>query len=173
MTPAAALPAFLRRQLPMATVLGAVLVDLAPLPWLDERLPLPLLTPAVAFCWLLQRPDLVTPLSLVLAGLVFDVLGGLPLGTDGLALLALAAPVHRRERAVLGQPTLLLWGTAALALFLFFAVRWLALAFWYGGVPLAPLPGDYLATLMALPVVWRLLAPFGRLRGGQRGAQPA
>lgn len=168
------LRAFLRRQLPVATVLCAVLLDLAPLPFVDERLPTPLLTPPVVLYWLLHRPDVTTPLSLVVAGLVFDALGGLPLGASGLALLAMAAPVYGRERAVLGQPVLLLWGTAAFALFLFFAVRWLALVFWYGrGVPATPLFGDYLFTLLLLPAVWRLLAPLLRRSGGERGAQPA
>jgi len=168
------LRAFLIRRLPMASVLAAVLLDLAPLPFVPADMPLPLFAPAVALFWVLHRPDLFTPLSLVLAGLAFDVLGGLPLGASGLGLLAMAAPLRGRERAVLGQPPLLLWGSLALALALFSGVRWCALIAWTGGL-LSPGPalGDYLVTLLVLPAIWRLLVPLLAWTGDGRAAQPA
>ncbi len=161
-----------RRQLPMVSALAAVLVDLAPLPDAAPHSLFPLATPMVTFHWALRRPDLFTPLSFLLVGLVLDAAGGLPLGTTGLALLAAAALVHGRERVLLAQPPLLLWGAFALFLAVFEGVRWSVVGLWHGleARPLGPLLGEYLITVSVQPLMGPLLAPLERWVGRIRHA---
>ncbi len=155
----------LRRQLPAASALLAVLLDLMPLPDAAPERLFPLLTPVVAFHWALRRPDLFTPLTFLLVGLVMDAAGGLPLGTSGLALLAACALVHGRERTLLAQPPLLLWGGFALFLAVFEAVRWAVASAWHDFEPrpLMPVLGEYLVTVLVQPLLVPLLAPLERL----------
>lgn len=157
---------FARRQIPMASALAALVVDLLPLPDAAPETTFPLFLPVVVFYWSLRRPDLFTPLSVVLTGLLADGGGGLPPGTTGLALLAACSLAHGRERSLLAQPAPLLWGAFALFLAVFEAVRWAIVSVW-DGVPRPPAPvlGEYLLTLILEPVLVRLLEPLERSVG--------
>lgn len=154
----------LRRSLAFATALLAVAIDLLPLPGPAPQAVAPFLTLAVVYHWTVRRPDLLTPLSCFLLGLVRDLAGGLPIGLHALGLLLVPGLLRRVPRGPLQRSLgrcwlLLLPVVAAVGL-----VRWLLGAL----VWLQPVPGRVFLLEAALtwavyPLVAGLLAPVGRL----------
>jgi rod shape-determining protein MreD len=154
----------LRRAVPLLTVLLATLVDLLPLPDASPQGLAPLVTLAVVFFWTVHRPDLMTPLIVAAAGLLFDALAGLPLGLTALALLVartLAAspdPVQKDGQALLAWGSFLLVATAALGL------RWVVACAWWGhAFALRPVLFELLLTVAVYPLVGGLLARLRRV----------
>lgn len=152
-----------RRSLAFATALVAVLLDLLRLVGQSPDAVAPLLALAVVYHWTVHRPDLFTPSSAFLLGLLRDLVGQLPLGLHALTYLTVPAALGRVPRAPLQRslPTawatfvpiaasaaLLRWGLAAL-------VRW-------EPMPARPFLVEATATVVLYPLVAWLLGPVER-----------
>ncbi len=154
----------LKRSLAFATALVAVALDLLPLLGAAPDTVAPLLALAVVYQWTIRRPDLFTPGSAFLLGIVRDLAGGLPLGLHALTFLVPALLLGRAPRALLRQSVSLAWlvflpVVAATAL-----VRWgLGSLVWMQPLPISSFLGEALWTAAVYPLVAWTLVPVERL----------
>jgi rod shape-determining protein MreD len=124
----------LRRQIPLATALMAVLIDLLPLPDASPQSLAPFATLCVVYFWAVHRPDLMTPLATFLVGLVLDILSGVPLGFNALVLSVAYALLMPRQKAILAASPVVIWLCFALVTPAVAAARWLVACLWWGRV---------------------------------------
>lgn len=149
----------LRRSLPAASVLLAVLLDLLPVPRGAHHPVAPVLLLAVAYYWMALRPELLPAGVLFLLGLAADAAGGRPLGLTSLALIAglLAVGICRRLlylRAFGGLwlGFLAMLGTSGLT-------AWLAASLWHGALlPFRPVLAEATLSLAVFPLVAWLMS---------------
>lgn len=116
---------------PFLTGIGAVLVDLLPLPDPGPQSLAPLTTVCVLYFWTLYRPDLMTPLAVFVIGLVLDAAGGMPLGLTSLSLLLVRSLLLTRQRFLLAQPFLVIWACFVLVVAATAGLRWLLASLWW------------------------------------------
>jgi rod shape-determining protein MreD len=148
----------LRRQLPLATAVLAVLIDLLPLPSPGPDSLTTLVTLAVVFFWCLHRPDLMPPLAAFAAGLVHDALAGLPLGLTALVLLLARHVVVQHQRLFHAKSFLVVWFCFALLALAVEALRWLlACLYWVRLFPPEPVLFELALTIVLYPCVSWLL----------------
>ncbi|MCS6779698.1 MAG: hypothetical protein NZ555_08355 [Geminicoccaceae bacterium] len=152
-----------RRSLAFATALLAVLFDLLRLVGQSPDAVAPLLSLAVVYHWSVQRPDLFTPSSAFLLGVVRDLVGQLPLGLHALTYLTVPAALGRVPRAPLQRSLPLTWATfvpiAASAAIL----RWgLAALVRWEPMPARAFLVEAVATVVLYPLVAWLLGPVER-----------
>ncbi len=112
---------------PALATLAATLVLATPIEVFGLTLPEPVVPMVLAFAWPLIRPSILTPIALLLVGLVTDLFWGTPLGLWPLGLLSAYATVLLARAYITGQDTRLLFA-------------------WYSGV-----------TLMAFLVVYLIV----------------
>lgn len=154
----------LRRSLAFATALLALGIDLLPLPGAAPQAVAPLLTLAVLYHWSVQRPDLLTPLSCFLLGLLRDLAGALPLGLHSLAYLLVPALLRRVPRGLLQRSLSLAWLVFLPVVAAVGLARWLLAALvWLQPVPEQLYLFEAALTWAFYPLVAWLLAPIGRL----------
>lgn len=146
---------------PLASCLLLLVVDLAPLPVLG-RSPTFLLFAGAAF-WSLRQPAWFTPGAAFVAGLVADILAGLPPGATALALLIsrqMLAASHAHGVVSSGWAA---WGLVALVAVLATGVRWAVIGAWLGrAAPPEALLTPLLLTAGLYPVVAAFLEPVDR-----------
>ncbi len=153
----------LRRSLPAATGVLAVVADAAPLPDAAPDAVAPFLLVIVVFYWTLHAPELMTPLVTFLLGLLFDALVGGPLGLTALALLLARGLLASRQRALMAQPAAVLWASFAIAAAAVDTVRWLlATLYWLHLFRVEPVAAELALTVLSYPLLAWLL---GRVRG--------
>jgi rod shape-determining protein MreD len=121
----------IRTLAPFLTGLGAVLIDLLPLPNPAPQSLAPLTTVCVFYFWTLYRPDLMTPLAVFVIGLVLDATGGMPLGLTSLSLLIVRSLLLSRQRFLLAQPFVVIWACFVLVVLATGGVRWLLASLWW------------------------------------------
>lgn len=154
----------LRRSLVFASALLALLVDLLPLPSAAPEAVAPLLALAVVYHWTVHRPDLFTPGSIFLLGVVRDLAGHLPLGLHASSFLLLPALMRRVPRGLLQRSLALAWLLFLPVLAVVGLWRWLLAALvWMQPAPARPFLLEALLTWASYPLVAMLLAPVGRL----------
>jgi rod shape-determining protein MreD len=61
------------------------------------------------YYWAVMRPYMLSPLAAFLAGAVFDLLAGFPLGLNALTLVVVQWTTRAQRRFLLGQPFLMMW----------------------------------------------------------------
>lgn len=158
------LDAALRRSLVFASALLALLVDLLPLPSAAPRAVAPLFALAVVYHWTVHRPDLFTPGSIFLLGVLRDLAGHLPLGLHASSFLLVPALMRRVPRGLLQRSLSLAWLLFLPVLVVVGLWRWLAAALvWMQPAPARPFLLEALLTWAFYPLVALLLAPVGRL----------
>jgi rod shape-determining protein MreD len=153
-----------RRSLVFASALVAVVLDLLPLPSAAPQSAAPLVALVVVYHWTVHRPDLFTPGSIFLLGLVRDLAGHLPLGLHASSFLLVPALLRRVPRGLLQRSLPLAW-------LLFFPIvavvglwRWLLAALvWMQPVPVRAFLLEALLSWAVYPLIVVLLAPVGRL----------
>lgn len=148
----------LGRQLPAATALLAVLVDLTPLPDAAPGSLAPNATLCVVAFWTVVRPELLTAPGIFAVGLVLDAVGGQPLGLTPLTLLLARAALLTGRRYLAAQPFMVLWACFALAALAAELARWLVASLWWRHLfALEPLLFQAGLTVAAYPLVSALL----------------
>ena len=96
------------------------------------------------FYWAVHRPDLLSPITVFLIGLLQDILVGMPPGMNAIALLAVRTIAVSQSRVFRGRSFIILWwgfGMVALASAFFVWV----LSTVYVFAPMNPLPGLFQA----------------------------
>lgn len=129
----------LRRLLPLATALAAVLFDLLPLPapGPDGLATFALL--GVIYFWSLYRPDLTTSGMVFALGVVHDALSGLPMGLSALALLLTRHAMVRQQRFFFAKSFIVVWFCFALLAPVLGLLRYGVACLWWGNL-FAPSP---------------------------------
>lgn len=148
----------LRRLIPTATVLVAVLVDLLPIPDPSPESLAPFMTLCVVYYWTVHRPDLMLPVTVFATGLVLDVLAGLPLGFNALVLTLAVKLLAPHQKALVGSSPVVIWFFFALVALAVTAARWLVACIWWGRLfDMKPLLFEAALTVVVFPLVSGLL----------------
>lgn len=157
------LDALARQFTPFGTAVLATLLGVLPLniPGLGAVSPLwPLI--AVYF-WSMSRPDLFPAAAAFLIGLLYDALGGAPIGVNAAVFVLAHAAVVGQRRFLHGKPFALAWVGFALILAGTLVLSWTLASAWNGAVlPVRATVYQYFVTLGCFP-----LLAFG-LHGWQR-----
>ena len=153
--------------LPFATIAGAILMMPLPLSvkafgyWLMPSLPI-----IAIFLWTLYRPDLLSPLIVLVLGVLMDLLIEGPVGASSLAFLVAYSIVLSQRVFWMTLP-----GTGVLTAFAFVialaeTVFWLAVSFAHGGF-LSPTPAllEAAMSILVFPLVRSAFKPLQRWAG--------
>jgi rod shape-determining protein MreD len=149
---------------PLATVIGAILLDLLWIPVPGFNAVAPAFAVMAVYCWAIWRPQYLPYTGVFLAGVFEDLIRGTPLGTTALALLAVQGFVWAQRRLLSSRSFNVLWMGFAVTSLIAAVVTWGAVSFAYR-MALAPWPGgmQYLLTVAAFPV---LALPLLRIERG-------
>ena len=128
--------------------LGVVLVLLSTIPYY-----IPGYAPTAAnlvliavFYWAVHRPDLLSPVTAFLIGLLQDILIGMPPGMNALVLVLARTVAVSQGRVFRGRSFVLLWwGFGLMAFAAAFLVWWLSMA--YNFIYIDPKPGLFQAAM--------------------------
>ena len=124
---------------PFVLCLVLVLITALPLtiPYIGSVTPLFALM--AVFYWCIYRPDYLPPYAIFIVGVLYDVLGGGPLGLTALLLLLVHAFIVPQRRVFHGKSFFVEWfGFAIVALGLG-VIGWLAASIYFV-TPMQPLP---------------------------------
>ncbi|MCW5771621.1 MAG: rod shape-determining protein MreD [Rhodospirillaceae bacterium] len=137
---------------PMATVLGAILLDLLWIPVPGFNAIAPAFAVMAVYCWAVWRPSLLPYIGVFAAGLFEDLVRGTPLGTGSLALLAVQGFVWAQQRLLRTRSFDVLWLGFAVTAFIGAVATWCAVSIAYR-MPMSPWPGamQFLLTVAAFP----------------------
>ncbi|MCB1882440.1 MAG: hypothetical protein KDG89_00350 [Geminicoccaceae bacterium] len=161
----------LRRFLPLATAVVAVLVDLMPLPSAAPLAVAPLTTLCVLFFWSVYQPKLLGPPSIFGVCLFLDAAAGLPLGLTALAALLARALLGGRHVLLQAYGFPVLWGCFMLAAAAVLSLRWaLACLSWWHLFAFEPILVEILLTVAAYPLISWLLGGMQPWLRGRRHA---
>ena len=143
---------------PLATVFGAILLDLLWIPVPGFNAVAPAFAVMAVYCWAIWRPESLPYTGVFLAGIFEDVIRGTPLGTTALALLAVQGFVWAQRRLLSSRSFNVLWLGFAVTSLIAAVVTWAAVAFAYR-TAFPPWPGgmQYLLTVAAFPALALLL----------------
>jgi len=149
----------LRQQIAFATLLGAVFLDMLPVPSPSPMSSAPVLTLGVVFFWLVRRAESLRAWQIFLASLVFDAMAGLPIGVTGFCLLAAQAVILMNGRVLQSRSFPVVWACFLLAASLVLGLRWLVVSLWWGrAFALEPVLVEIALTAAAYPLLAWLLA---------------
>lgn len=158
--------------LPVASAALLVIVANLPTSFTGGLLPAPVLALAAVYFWTLARPDLMTPIAVLVIGLLEDLLSGGPPGLWATGFLAAYVFIDRQREILAGLSNLgAVIGFAGTALVAAGAAYLLTLVVYQRLPPLAPLLLECLMTvvfypLIALPSAWLHRRAVGPMRGG-------
>ena len=143
-----------RHAFPMACTILLMLLTEAPIGIADQSTLLPAVTFACVFFWTLFRPTAIPPPAVFIVGLLFDLLGYLPLGVGVLTLLVVHGLVLRSRAVLLRQRFLAVWlsftGLAASAAIL----DWLlTILLSFGWMPIGPTVFEALLAAAVYPAL--------------------
>jgi rod shape-determining protein MreD len=143
---------------PLATVIGAVLLDLLWIPVPGFNAVAPAFAVMAVYCWAVWRAESLSYIGVFVAGLLEDLIRGTPLGTGALALLTVQGFVWAQQRLRQSRSFEVLWLGFALTSLIGAVVTWGAVAFAYRSV-LSPWPGamQYVLTVASFPAMAFLL----------------
>jgi rod shape-determining protein MreD len=98
------------------------------------------------FYWAVHRPDLLSPITVFLIGLLQDILIGMPPGMNALILILVRAIAVSQSRVFSSRSFLILWWGFGLVAFAAAFVVWLLSAV-YALTLIDPLPGIFQAAM--------------------------
>src|SRR5262249_52371025 len=94
---------------PLATVFGAVLLNLLWIPVPGFNAMAPAFSVMPVYCWAIWRPQFLPYMGVFAAGLFEDLIRGTPLGTGALALVAAQGFVWAQQRLLRTRSFEVLW----------------------------------------------------------------
>jgi rod shape-determining protein MreD len=97
------------KSFPTLTTIALLTVSVLPLHIPDYAAVAPLLALAGVYYWTIYRPELLPPLAVFVAGLMFDLLSGAPLGVTPLLLLLARALVMSQRRFFINRLFPFVW----------------------------------------------------------------
>jgi rod shape-determining protein MreD len=152
----------LKRALPLAVALLAVLLSVVPLPVPEYAVLAPAFALMSVFYWTVHRPDLFPAWGAFAVGLFDDVLSGAPLGLGAFVLLLVHYTIVTQHKVFRGKAFWLVWAAFAIVAL---AAQLVTLAFGLalkGALPDAlPAATQFALTVALYPVA---TAVFGRLQ---------
>ena len=137
--------------LPVLTVVGAIILDLLPLPNAAPLASAPPLLIAVFYFWTVHRPDLLPPLALFVLGGLLDAVGGQPIGITSLFLLLARALLLAGLRWLHQQPWPVAWACFLPAAVMVAGLRWGLVSLTIGRSSAAPTTRPSVKTTAAGP----------------------
>jgi rod shape-determining protein MreD len=147
----------------MLTVLGAVAIDLLPLPHTAPGVLVPSLLVGVSCFWTIHRPDLLPPALLFAVGMLADAAGGAPVGVTALCLLVARLLLVPWRRFLARQAMVTVWLPLLPVLLAVGAARWVLMSALSGAAfPLWPVLIEAGLTFAAYPAIAGLLAGLQR-----------
>lgn len=149
---------WVRHLIPVGVTLTLLLLTAIPtrVPGLSGIIPmLPLMG---VYYWAIYRPDLLPAWSAFLIGLLYDIIGGTPLGVNALVLLAVQGVAAGQRRFFLGKSFMVAWWAFGLLAAAAAGTTWLLVTILYGqALDASPVIFDYLLTMGLFPLLtWTL-----------------
>ena len=143
---------------PVGITLLLLLLSVIPSRLPDFAVVVPMLTLMGVFYWAIYRPDLMPAWAAFGIGLIYDLVGGMPLGINALVLLLVQGAASSQRRFFLGNTFLVAWSGFAVIGAAAFMLAWLLVMLLVSGVgqPKAVV-FELLLTIAFYPVVsWTL-----------------
>lgn len=148
----------IRLAAPQALLLALLLLSVLALPLPYAGSVRPCLVLMAVYYWSIYRPTLVPPFLCFGAGLLMDILSGMPMGANALVLVAVQWIVRSQRRFLMAQPYKVLWALFGLVTVLACGIIWALFgALNRKWMPLPPLGGTIVASVLLFPLVSRLL----------------
>jgi len=149
---------WVRHLVPVGVTLVLLLLTAIPtrIPGLSGIIPmLPLMG---VYYWAIYRPDLLPAWSAFLIGLLYDIIGGTPLGVNALVLLSVQGIAAGQRRFFLGKSFMVAWWAFGLLAAAAAGATWLLVTILYGqALDASPVIFDYLLTMGLFPLLtWTL-----------------
>lgn len=149
---------WVRHLVPVGVTLVLLLLTAIPtrIPGLSGIIPmLPLMG---VYYWAIYRPDLLPAWSAFLVGLLYDIIGGTPLGVNALVLLSVQGIAAGQRRFFLGKSFMVAWWAFGLLAAAAAGATWLLVTVLYGrALDASPVIFDYLLTMGLFPLLtWTL-----------------
>lgn len=149
---------WVRHLVPVGVTLVLLLLTAIPtrIPGLSGIIPmLPLMG---VYYWAIYRPDLLPAWSAFLIGLLYDIIGGTPLGVNALVLLSVQGIAAGQRRFFLGKSFMVAWWAFGLLAAAGAGATWLLVTVLYGqALDASPVIFDYLLTMGLFPLLtWTL-----------------
>jgi rod shape-determining protein MreD len=118
----------------------------------------PMLPLMGVYYWAIYRPDLLPAWLAFLVGLLYDIIGGTPLGVNALVMLLVQGTAASQRKFFLGKSFAVAWWAFGLLTAGAVGLAWLLVSFIYGrAVDPLPVIFEYLMTLSIFPVLtWTL-----------------
>lgn len=144
----------IRHILPLALTLFLILLNAVP-----TRLPgftqvMPLLPLIGVYYWSIFRPELMPPSAAFGLGLLYDIVGGLPLGVSSLIFLAVQGLTASQRRFFHGKPFRIAWWGFGLVGAGAFILQWVLVSMLLGhALGLRSVMFEFLLTLLIYPLL--------------------
>ena len=150
---------FLRHAAPSLATVFLVFLSVTPLPIPGYGTVAPVLPLIAVFYWAVHRPDLLPFVVVFLAGALFDILTGGPIGLHSFVFLIVQFLVASQRNFLIGQPFLFLWSGFIFAALLAAVLEWLAFSIYVSDLQsMGPVIISALMTIALFPVfAWLLL----------------
>lgn len=149
---------WVRHLVPFGITLALMLLTVVP-----TRIPgfaavAPMLPLMGVYYWAIYRPDLLPAWAAFLIGLLYDIIGGTPLGVNALVMLLVQGTAASQRKFFLGKSFAVAWWAFGLLTGGAVGLAWLLVSFLIGRtIDPAPVIFEYLLTLSVFPVLtWTL-----------------
>lgn len=118
----------------------------------------PMLPLMGVYYWAIYRPDLLPAWAAFLIGLLYDIIGGTPLGVNALVLLLVQGVAAAQRKFFLGKSFLVAWWAFGLLAAGAVGLSWLLVTILYGRViDPTPVIFEYVLTMGLFPLLtWTL-----------------
>ncbi|MBI1363122.1 MAG: rod shape-determining protein MreD [Proteobacteria bacterium] len=149
----------LRGALPVALLVGVVVLTQISFDMTAVQQGMPLLAGAFIFYWGLYRPDLVPHAVCLLVGLLQDILSGTPLGIHALGFILLRQMAAGQQQFLHGRAFHLVWFFFGFAFGLWALIEWFMMSILGYPFGMAPML-RYVSTVLSFPLVYALAGRF-------------
>ncbi len=127
-----------------------------PLPYVGTVKPFFVLM--AVYYWAIYRPTLVPPFLCFATGLLMDVLSGMPIGLNALALVVAQWIVRDQRRFLMGQPYIVIWAVFGFVAFIYAVMQWVLFGFFHmQWLSFTPVLAAIFLSLFLFPFVTLLL----------------
>jgi rod shape-determining protein MreD len=153
-----------RLAVPQLIFLVLILLSLVALPIPAAGLVKPYMVLMAIYYWAIYRPTLVPPVLCFAAGLIMDILTGMPLGLTAMVFVLVRWIVSSQRRFLRGQPYIAIWAFFGLVAVLAGLLQWglLGLVHMHWSPP-GPVGLTVLVSLFFFPFITLLLIGAHRL----------
>ena len=113
-----------RMAVPYALMAMLFLLNLSPFSWfVSDGASVPLTLMAIYY-WSIYRPTLLPEWLMFIAGIMLDLLSGMPVGVNAFIFIFLRWSISRQRLFLMGQPFLMVWSGVLLASISYGLISW-------------------------------------------------